>query len=44
MDARLADVFDDWVRLWGLTAIYGLLAALATAPWLRQETSRARPA
>jgi ABC-2 type transport system permease protein len=44
MDARLADVFDDWVRLWGLTALYGLLAALATAPWLRQGTARARPA
>src|SRR5262249_55351191 len=43
MDAQLADVFNDWVRLWALTGLYGLLAALATGP-LRQETSRARPA
>jgi ABC-2 type transport system permease protein len=44
MDARLSDVFTDWLRLWGLTALYGLLAALATGPWLRREASRARPA
>ncbi|MBV8186028.1 MAG: ABC transporter permease, partial [Alphaproteobacteria bacterium] len=40
MDARLADVFDDWVRLWGLTALYGLLAALATGPWLSRRMAR----
>jgi ABC-2 type transport system permease protein len=43
MDARLADVFDDWARLWGLTVLYGLLAALATAPWLRRGAAHARP-
>jgi ABC-2 type transport system permease protein len=43
MDARLADVFDDWTRLWGLTLLYGVLAALATASF-RRETAHERPA
>jgi ABC-2 type transport system permease protein len=44
MDARLADVFDDWIRLWVLTMAYGVLAALATGTFFRRETARERPA
>jgi ABC-2 type transport system permease protein len=44
MEARLADVFNDWIRLWVLTAVYGVLAALATGPFLGRETSHERPA
>jgi ABC-2 type transport system permease protein len=29
MDASLTDVFADWIRLWGLTALYGTLAVVA---------------
>ena len=44
MDARIADVFNDWMRLWGLTLLYGALAVLATGTFLRRETVRERAA
>lgn len=44
MDAGLADVFTDWVRLWSLTLLYGVLAGLASGPLLRRETSHERTA
>jgi ABC-2 type transport system permease protein len=44
MDARLADVFNDWIRLWGLAALYGILAALAIGPYLRRGTAHERAA
>jgi ABC-2 type transport system permease protein len=42
MDARLVDVFDDWIRLWGLTLLYGALAALATGTFLRRWMAHER--
>jgi ABC-2 type transport system permease protein len=44
MDARLADVFNDWIRLWVLTLAYGMLAALAPGTFLRRGTAHERPA
>jgi hypothetical protein len=44
MDASLADVFDDWVRLWALTFLYGGLAALATSPLLLRRRAHERAA
>ncbi len=44
MDARIADVFDDWARLWGLTVLYGGLAAAATSPWLMRGRADERAA
>jgi len=44
MDARLADVFDDWIRLWALTLVYGVLAALATGSFIRRRMADERPA
>src|SRR5262249_50285402 len=44
IDAGLVDVFDDWVRLWGLTLLYGVLAALATWPFLRRREAHERAA
>jgi ABC-2 type transport system permease protein len=44
MDARLADVFSDWIRLWVLTVVYGVLAALATGDFIRQRMAHERPA
>lgn len=37
MDASVLDVSADWARLWGLTALYGTLAAIATAVTFRGE-------
>jgi ABC-2 type transport system permease protein len=44
MDARLADVFSDWIRLWGLTVVYGVLAALATGGLVHPGIAHERPA
>ena len=41
MDATLGDVFADWARLWGLTALYGTLAALASGLFYRGGTADA---
>ena len=44
MNASLADVFDDWARLWALVALYGALASLATAPLLTRWRTHERAA
>jgi ABC-2 type transport system permease protein len=44
MNASLADVFDDWARLWALVVLYGALAALATAPLLTRWRTHERAA
>jgi ABC-2 type transport system permease protein len=44
MDARIADVFNDWMRLWALALLYGALATLATGAFFRRETVRERAA
>jgi hypothetical protein len=44
MDARLADVFNDWIRLWVLTLVYGVMAALATGTFIRRRMAHGRPA
>jgi len=44
MDARLADVFNDWIRLWALALVYGVLAALATGDLIRRRMADERPA
>ena len=44
MNASLADVFDDWARLWALVVLYGALASLATAPLLARWRTHERAA
>ena len=44
MNAGLHDVFNDWVRLWGLTVVYGGLAAVATSSWFGRGRLHERPA
>ena len=44
MGASLADVFDDWARLWALVVLYGALASLATAPLRTRRRTHERAA
>ena len=44
MDATLADVSRDWVRLWILTAVYLVLAAAARKLFVREGAADARAA
>jgi hypothetical protein len=42
MGATLSDVFRDWIVLWALAALYGLLAVLAARFFVREGTSYGR--
>lgn len=44
MDAKLFDVFHDWVVLWGLAVLYGALAILATRLSARRGELRGQAA
>jgi len=44
MDARVTDVFSDWVRLWILAGIYLVLAAAATRLSIQEGAADARAA
>ncbi|WP_038361819.1 ABC transporter permease [Bosea sp. 117] len=40
MGATIADVWRDWMSLWVLVGVYGLLACLVSASWTRGEGTR----
>ena len=44
MDATLADIFNDWGRLWILTVLYFLLAVAARHIFAHGRTGDARAA